>query len=223
MNRKLAEKVEEIKGLTREELVKMHNCKPEQICMGDYIARNTDDKTCPYKVILGFADFENSKVISLGDLEVVYGRRLCDLAGPINDIYSRPIYLGVNLKNSHIFTLNNLKKVYGSLSLNEYIKSMENVEWLGSNLYLNQTRVADLGALKKIEGRLNLEDMKVKLKSLGKLEEAETVYVDITGVESLGSLKKVKSVIYGKHCGTKTKRLFESKFPKYNSENELEM
>ena len=61
----LSKKIDEIKALSREELAEKFNCKPEEICMDDYIARNTDDTVCPYKVIMGYANFEDSKVTSL--------------------------------------------------------------------------------------------------------------------------------------------------------------
>ena len=86
MNSKIAEKIERVRRMPIEELCKKYNCQPEEICLGDYIARDQDDKVCPYKVILGFANFENSQVESLGNLEVVYGRAMQDLNGLVLDL-----------------------------------------------------------------------------------------------------------------------------------------
>ena len=66
MNIKMSVKIEELKQLSVADLSRKFQCLPEEICMGDYIARYTDDKVCPYKVILGFANFEGSKVRDLG-------------------------------------------------------------------------------------------------------------------------------------------------------------
>jgi len=114
MNDKLAERIEKLKELSIETLCKKFNCTPEEICMDDYIARNSNDTECPYKVILGYADFELSNITNLGKLEIVFGRRLKDAYGPLNDINGKPVYLGLNIKNSNVNSLGNLKKVYGS-------------------------------------------------------------------------------------------------------------
>ena len=200
MNRSIAEKIEKIREMSIEELCKKHNCTPEEICVGDYIARNTKDTVCPYKVILGFANFENSQVESLGNLEVVYGKPLVDNNGLMHDINHNPIYLGVNFKYSKIKDLGNLRKVYGSITLNDLITSMGKVEYLGSNLYLNLTNIKDLGELRQVHGRLNLENMKSRLYSLGKLEKVGSIYCDVNTLMDMGKLTKVTYLTYGPNC-----------------------
>jgi len=152
MNKKLEEKIDSLKELSIEELCAKFDCKPEDICLGDYIARNTSDTVCPYKVILGFADFENSDVTSLGKLEIVYGRKLIDQGVVLTDIHHQAIYNGLNLRNSLITDLGNLQKVYGSFSVNKNITSLGNLNFLGSNLYLNLTNITSIDTDLKIDG-----------------------------------------------------------------------
>lgn len=214
MNKHIANKIEEIKKLPIEELCKKFDCNPEEICLGDYRARDTEDKTCPYKVILGFANFEDSQVTSLGKLEVVFGKKLENHYGDLTDINHNPVYLGINLKNSKIVSLDNLKKVYGSITLNENIYSLENLTFLGSNLYLNNTYVENLGELRHVHGRLNIENIKGNLKSLKNLEKVGSIYVDNTTLRDLGELYHVSDIFYGKNCSIRVVQLFKNRFDK---------
>ena len=212
MNIKLDEKIEKVKDMSIEELCKKFNCKPEEICVGDYNAKNTNDTVCPYKVILGFANFEGSNVKSLGDLEVVYGKKLIDKNSPIKTIHHNPIYLGITIKNSKIRCLGNLKKVYGSIDLNYNIKSLGNLKFLGSNLYLVNSNVEDLGELEIIDGVLNLEDdvTKCKLTSLGKLKKLRRLYINSNCLKDLGDLEEVREISIPKNKYLQVRNLITS-------------
>ncbi len=212
MNYKLEEKIEEIKSMTIEELAEKFNCKPEEICTGDYIARYTEDTVCPYKVILGFANFEASKVESLGPLEIVYGKKLMDKFGPITTIHHQSVYLGITIKNSKIKSLGKLRKVYGSIDLNPHITSLENIEFLGSNLYLVNSRLESLGNLKKVDGILNLEDdvARCKLTSLGNLQKARRLYINSNSLQDLGDLEEVCEIRLSNSCNPKVINLIET-------------
>lgn len=212
MNFRLEEKMEKIKSMSIEELCEKFNCKPKEICMGDYIAKNTRDTVCPYKVILGYANFENSDVLSLGKLEVVYGKKLEDTVGTLTDVYGQPIYSGINLRNSKITNIGkNLKKVYGSISLNKNITSMGSLEFLGSNLFLSNTFVTDLGNITEIDGTLNLEDdqRRCLIESLGKLKKVRRLYINSRCLQDLGDLEEVLELKVGSRCGQKVIDLLE--------------
>ena len=217
MNFRLVEKIEKVKNMTIEELCEKFNCKPKEICMGDYIAKNTRDTVCPYKVILGYANFENSDVVSLGKLEVVYGKKLEDTVGTLTDIYGQPVYSGVNFRNSKITDIGkNLKRVYGSISLNKNITSMGSIEFLGSNLFLSNSNVTDLGNITEIDGTLNLEDDQKRclLHSLGKLKKVRRLYINSKCLHDLGDLEEVVELKVGSRCGQRVIELLSDNLSK---------
>ena len=197
-------KIQKIKKMSMDELCERFNCTPEQICMGDYIAKHTSDTVCPYKVILGYANFEDSDVTSLGDLQLVLGKRLCDQAGIITDVDAHPIYLGINLKNSRIADMGNLKIVYGSITFNKRITSLGNLEFIGSNLYLNNTNIEDFGNLQYVHGTLCLEELKHKIISFQKIKKIGTLIIDVNSIEDIGDLEEINKILFGKNCHHKT-------------------
>ena len=154
MNKKIEDKINKIKELSDEEVCKMYDCSPEEICRGDYYARFTDDTVCPYKVIFGFANFEGSDVTSLGKLQVVLGRKLTDEAGTVTDSKSKPVYLGINVVNSKVKKFNHLKEVYGSCSIGKDFEDFGDLEFLGSNLYLNGTKIRTLKNIQEIHTKI---------------------------------------------------------------------
>lgn len=216
MNSKLENKIDSLKKMSIEELCEKFNCKPEEICMGDYYACNTSDTVCPYKVILGFANFEGSNVTSLGNLEVVYGKKLADAFGVIYSMNHQPIYLSLNLKKSKITSLGKLRKIYGSVNLNENITTMKDVEFLGTNLYVFNSNLQDLGNIEIIDGILNLEDddKKCKITSLGKLKKVRTIYLDTNSLKDLGELEEFREIRFGIRCNFRIRKLFEDNFKK---------
>ena len=199
MHTKLEDQIDEIKTLTVEELAEMFNCKSKEICMGDYIASRTDDLACPYKVIMGFANFEGSNVERLGKLEIVFGRKFTDSHGPILDVNHNAIYLGLNLKNSKITNLGNLKKCYGTIILN-------------SNL-------TDLVKLEVIEGILCLEDDENKcgITSLGKLKKVRRLYINSNSLRDLGDLEEVNNVRMFSKCKDEVNKLIENNLTCYGN------
>ena len=209
MNIKLEEKIESVKKMSIEELCEKFQCAPEEICVGDYIAKNTNDRVCPYKVILGFANFENSDVVSLGNLEIVYGKKVQGLT-----FKSDSIYLGISLKYSKIKSTGKLRKVYGSIGLNPSITSLENIEFLGSNFYVTNTNLEDFGVLERIDGTLSMEDdaIKCKIRSINKLKKVRKIYLNTNSIKDIGDLEEFRDIMFGKKCSEKTKALFEKNF-----------
>lgn len=185
---KVEEKVKILKSMTKEELAKHFKCKPEEICMGDYIARNTTDKVCPYKVIMGFANFENSEVEDLGPLTVIVGKLEKD--------YDTALCFGVNFANSKITSTGNLRYIYGSAGFaNSKITSLGKIQFLGNNLYLDKTKIKNMGKAKElvIEGILSLNNS--NLESLGNLVKVNKILLSETSnLKDFGKLKCFKSI-----------------------------
>lgn len=216
MNLLLAEKIEKVKTMSIDELCTKFRCSPDEICLGDYLPRYTKDTVCPYKVILGFANFEGSNVTDLGKLEIVFGKLLQDEHGPIKDLAGMPVYLGINLANSLINDLGNLKSVYGSIDLNKNITSLKNVEFLGSHLFLRNTNLQDLGNLQLIDGTLNIEQN--KLISFGHLRKVGTLQIGSQIVRDFGEIEAVRKfdVYITNHSTSKLiSKEFELKNNKY--------
>ena len=205
MNTKLEEKIDAVKAMSIEELCAKFNCEPHEICLGDYIARNTDDTVCPYKVILGFANFEDSSVKDLGPLEIVYGKKLKENDYVLKDINGNCIYNGINLRNSRIYSFGNLRKVYGTCSLGNKITSTGNLQYVGSNLYLNNTSLKTIDSDLIVDGRVNIEES--CLESLGKLKKVKILYINSKKLKSYGELEICKTLILGKQCTENVRRM----------------
>ncbi len=214
MNSKLVEKIDKYHSMTREELAEEFNCKPSEICIGDYIARDTGDKVCPYKVITGFANFEGSDVESLGKLEVVIGKKLHNAQGDFTDMKKYPIYYAFNIRGSKITDLGNLRIVYGTFGINNEIKSLKNLTFLGSNLNINNSNLRDLGNLEVVEGMLSLlDDSKpCHVTSLGKLRHVRRLVINSASLMDFGDLKEAKHISFGPNRNEELFELFNKEF-----------
>ena len=102
------------------------------------------------------------------------------------------MFLGINLANSLVKNLGNLRKVYGSIDLNNRITSLNNLEYLGSNLFLGKTKLVDLGNLQTIDGTLNIE--KSNLKSLGCLRKVGTLQIYSQTMRDFGEIEEIKKI-----------------------------
>ena len=213
MNTKMSIKIEELKKLPVTELARKFKCLPEEVCMGDYIARYTDDKVCPYKVIMGFANFEGSDVRSLGELQVVYGKLLEDRGGALTDVNGNPSYMGINLADSKITSLGKLEKVYGSITLNENIISLGKLQYLGSNLFLGGTKLQNLGDLEVVEGILNFE--RTTISTLGKLKKVGVLRIGNQSLKSFGNLEKADEIIIATQPKYRYEKMIEDNFYQY--------
>lgn len=214
MNAKLVEKIEKYKAMTAEELAEKFNCKPEEICMGDYIAKNTSHKKCPYKVILGKADFEGSDVEDLGKLEIVFGKMISKPQKTNPRTKDLPTYLGLNLKKSKIKRTKNVKKVYGLVYLNRDITTLENMEFLGSSLVVSNSNLSSFGNLQVIDGTLTLEDDAIpcKITSLEKIRKIRKLVVNSKSLEDYGDLEEVKELLTNSKCSKKFVQKFHNNF-----------
>lgn len=214
MNAKLVEKIEKYHSMTQEELAEKFNCKPSEICMGDYIAKYTTDKVCPYKVIMGFANFEDSNIESLGNLEIVIGKKLKDHSGKITDSKHYPIYLAFNIRSSKVKDLGKLKKVYGTFAINENVESLGNLIFLGSNLNISNLNLKDLGKLETIDGMLSLSDDSIpcKVESLGNLKRVRYLVIKAKKLMDFGKIEEVKQIVMSSTCNSKLWSIYNKEF-----------
>ena len=214
MNSKLVAKIDKYHAMTKEELAEEFSCRPSEICVGDYIARDTDDKVCPYKVITGFANFEGSKVESLGKLEIVIGKKLKDNSGKITDLKHYPIYLAFNIRDSKVKDLGKLKKVYGTFAINENVESLGNLIFLGSNLNISNLNLKDLGKLEAVDGMLSMLDDSIpcKIESLGNLKRVRHLVVKTKSLKDFGKLEEVKQIIISPGCNKQLWDLYNKNY-----------
>ena len=166
-----------------ESIANHFNCKPSEICCGDYIARISGDEKCPYKVILGYADFSYSNTEE-GNLEYIVGRKNKELTelGTIT-------YSSLNTRNSKYTEFKTLKKVYGSVNLNPATESTGSIEYIGGSLYLNHTNIVEFPNLKYC-GILSVDNS--KLQDLGAVERIyKLICTSNSRLLSLGNVKRI--------------------------------
>lgn len=146
-------RLEKIKGL----LAQYWGISEDEIYIGNISFANKSIKTVPYKVILGNANFEYSKIKSMGDLFMISG--------------------DANFRNSKIIDINPLMIVGGSadfeysefkdtgslkfIGMNAFfgkshIKKLINVKWIGFQAFFEKSNVVDIGPLEHIGGDANL-------------------------------------------------------------------
>ena len=184
-NRKYIEKLQK---MSDEELCAKFNCKPEQVCRGNYVAKLTRDKVCPFVVVLGYVNAAASQLQSLGDLEFI---GLGDMGDGLDNE-------GLILSNSEIKDFGKVKRIYGDLMIdpaNKYIKSFGEIEYIGGNCYLNRTTIKNMGKVKEVGGILSIDKSNVKslqgLKKAGKIFAYEAYKLEDWGdtLEEVGDVE----------------------------------
>ena len=164
-----AKKVQEKLPKIRKEIATYYNCTEEEICMGDY--KPKEEMTCPYKIILGNADFDGSKVTDLGNLQYIGGSAYFNW--------------------SEITSLGNLQYIGGSTYFsNSQVTDLGNLKSIGGNAHFYYFKGTDLGNLQNIGGDADFEGSKVT--DLGNLQyiggKANFKYSEIT---DLGNLQNI--------------------------------
>ena len=160
------------------------------------------------KVITGFANFEGSDVESLGKLEIVIGKKLKDYNGKLTDLKHYPVYYAFNIRGSKIKNLGKLKKVYGTFAINNQIESLDNLTYLGSNFYVSNNSLKDLGKLETVDGMLCLLDDSIpcQVTSLGNLKRVRHLVVKTKSLMDFGKLEEAKQIFISPKCN---KQLWE--------------
>lgn len=151
-------------------ILKNYSQPDEEFCWNDM---GVDEKNLfkDVKEISGDADFTNSKLTNLGNLEKIGGN----------------VYFG----NSNIRSIGQLKEIDGDACFSySWIRDLEKLDRIGGNALFNNSIVADLGRLKEIEGHALFSNSEVK--DLGRLDKiGGNAIFSNSEVDNLGRLKKI--------------------------------
>jgi hypothetical protein len=188
------------------------------VLLGDFKGSEYPYENLPpnLRYIKGKADFQNSKVESLGNLEEIGGS--ADFRySQIEDLVNlKRIGGNADFQNSKVKSLGNLEEIGGSADFrysqvedlgnlrriggiayfkNSKVKSLGNLEEIGGDADFINSRVEDLGNLRRISGFADFQNSKVK--SLGNLEKIGG-WADFRNykIENLGNLRKIGGHVY---------------------------
>jgi hypothetical protein len=104
--------------------------------------------------IFGFADFRNSKIQSLGKLQIIWGD--AHIGSEVKDLGNLQEIRGfANFKGSQIKNLGNLMGIGGNAYFKgSQIRDLGNLMEIRGNAYFKDSQVQDLGNLKTIRGKV---------------------------------------------------------------------
>ena len=150
-------------------LAEYYNCTEEEICLDNYLPEK--ETRCPYKLILGDANFIFSKMTDLGKLQIIVGN--------------------ANFASSKITDLGKLQSIGGDAFFNgSKITNLGKLESIGRNAFFDYSEVTDLGKLKIIG--MNAKFNYSKITNLGKLQSigrnAFFNYSEVTDLDELQSI-----------------------------------
>ena len=163
----------------KKHLAEYYNCTEEEICVGDYIPK--EETRCPYKVILGNADFRYSNVTDLGDLQKIGGN--------------------ANFRDSNVTTLGKLQSIGGFVNfVNTKITNLGDLQSIGEDAYFYNSKITDLGKLQIIGRDAHFCDSKIT--DLGKLQiigrDAEFAFSKVTDLGKLQSIGRTAYFAFSK-------------------------
>ena len=177
------EKLKNSLYLIKDKIAKYYNCEENEIALGDVEFKW--ESSCPYKVILGNADFRHykeipgiwySKVTDLGNLQYIGGNA----------------FFG----DSKVTNLGNLQYIGGYVSFEfSSVTDLENLQYIGGNAYFKSSKVTDLGNLQYIGGNASFGGSKVT--DLGNLQYiGGNASFDFSSVTDLGNLQYIGGNAY---------------------------
>ena len=150
----------------KQTLAEYYNCNEEEIYIGDVNFSETDFSICPYRIIFGNVNFENSKIVDLGNLKLIGG-------------FAR-------FNNSKIVSLKNLNCVSKSVDFEEsQVSDIEGLQHIGGKIYfgnnldlekkyndiLLKRERADLKQIAKNQRRGELEKFDNNVQALMRINE----------------------------------------------------
>lgn len=163
----------------KDKIAQYYNCSEDEICFGDMVLekgnrrgkKTNQPKTCPYKIILGDANFSRYHCKNLGELKIVGGYVVFHKnninTGKIEVIGASAIFRGsqittlaniekiggaVDLTGARINSLGNLKIVGRKLLLGKKIQNLDNLEYIGEDVDFSNTNVENIGNVSYIGG-----------------------------------------------------------------------
>ena len=158
-------------------LAEYYNCTEEEICVGDYIPK--EETRCPYKIILGNAYLEDSKVIDLGELQNIVG--------------------GADFRNTKITNLGKLQSIGMDVEFGDSeITNLGKLQIIGRDAHLEHSNITNLGELQKIGGNADFANSKIT--DLGKLKIiGENAFFEYSRITNLGKLQSIGGCSYFKN------------------------
>lgn len=137
------------------------------------------------------ADFGNSQITSLGNLESI--GRDADFSNSKITSLDNLKYIGGDayFNNSKIISLNNLKYIRGNAYFkNSQLTSLDNLESIGGDAHFDGSQILDLSQLKLIGGSAHFYNSQVT--QMGNLESiGRHAFFNNSQVTSLGNLKSI--------------------------------
>lgn len=171
--------LEELKKLPKikKYLAEYYNCTEEEICVGDYIPK--EETRCPYKIILGNAYLEDSKVTDLGELQNIVG--------------------GADFRNTKITNLGKLQSIGMDVEFGDSeITNLGKLQIIGRDAHLEHSNITNLGELQKIGGNADFANSKIT--DLGKLKIiGENAFFEYSRITNLGKLQSIGGCSYFKN------------------------
>ena len=183
----LKESLEKIKPI----LAQYYKCKEEEICTEDVNFKDIDLEVVPYRIIFGDADFSNSKITSLGNLNSIGGN--ADFSGSKVTSLGELERIGGNayFDYSKITSLGKLHSIGGDADFRDSkITSLGELESIGGNAYFAYSEITSLGDLESIGGHACFDYSEIT--SLGKLHSiGRDAKFGKSKVTSLGELESI--------------------------------
>ena len=184
-----AKKAQEKLPKIRKEIATYYNCTEEEICVGDYEPK--EETKCPYKIILGYADFDFSKVTDLGNLQMIIGSASFD-ESKVTNLGNLQIIGGhASFGGSEVTDLGNLQYIGRDAYFeNSKVTNLGNLQYIGESARFSYSKVTDLGNLQYIGGRAVFSNSKVT--TLGNLQSiGGDAYFRESEVTNLGNLQNI--------------------------------
>ena len=183
--------LEELKKLPKikKYLAEYYNCTKREIYLGDYAPKIR--RKCPYKVILGNADFRNSEMKNLNKLQIIEKDAYFDESKVINLGELKSIGGDASFIDPKITSLGKLKIIGGNVSFAcSKVTDLGELKIIGGNVSFACSKVTDLGKLQIIGKDVNFKNSKIT--NLGKLQIiGGTAYFRNSDVINLGKLQKI--------------------------------
>ena len=199
-SRRNLEKLKNILYLIKDKIAKYYNCEENEIALFNITFKG--ESSCPYKVILGNADFRYSKVTDLGNLQYIGGNASFG-GSKVTDLGNLQ-YIGGNASFdfSSVTDLGNLQYIGGNAYF-EYSKitNLGSLQIIGRDVYFYDSNVTDLGSLQIIGRNISLRDSCVtdfgNLQIIGGNVYGRNVIRDNFEIRSLGNLRYVGGAVLG--------------------------
>ncbi len=175
----------------KDKIAKYYNCTEEEIFIGDIYFSKTDYIKCPYKMIIGNVDFEDSQVTNLGNLQTIGGDAnfYCSQVTDLGNL--QRIGGDADFRGSQVIDLGNLQTIGETANFScSQVTNLDNLQTIGGNAHFSCSQVTDLGNLQTIGGNAAFGDS--QLTNLGKLQtiggHAYFGYSQVTDLDNLQTI-----------------------------------